>query len=450
MEPEYDVVVIGGGFAGATAARECATRGLRTLVVEARDRLGGRTWTNRLSSGEVVELGGTYVHWLQPHVWSEITRYGLSEDLVEGAEPPDWALVPTASEHQWRSFSEFAQWEKVLLERLFEPSRTALPRAYDPLFARAEVGQFDSMTIRDRLDQLDLSNDENDYLCGLFSAESSCIAEEGSFLSLMRWWAVSGHSYDAMQEAVYGYKLRSGMERLLRAIISDGGAQVRLGTPVERVETTEEAVLVTTGDGVTASGAAAVVATPAGIWPRIDFRPALSPDRIAAAQEGLQAPRGSKIIAVLRGEPRRIYVQPRSGHPIAFMWTSHLRSPEEQVAVIFGSHWMDNPDDPEEVAAAVRDLLPGVEIVESMAGTYLEGDRFTNGAWPFLKPGQLTKLEPHVTFSRPEGRIAFATADIAPGWCGFIDGAIESGLHAARTVRKILQDARVPGGAFVP
>jgi len=43
MPERYDVIVVGGGFAGVTAARECALQGRRTLLLEARDRLGGRT-----------------------------------------------------------------------------------------------------------------------------------------------------------------------------------------------------------------------------------------------------------------------------------------------------------------------------------------------------------------------------------------------------------------------
>ena len=42
---DYDVVIIGGGFAGATVARELRHKGLGVLLLEARDRLGGRTWT---------------------------------------------------------------------------------------------------------------------------------------------------------------------------------------------------------------------------------------------------------------------------------------------------------------------------------------------------------------------------------------------------------------------
>ncbi|WP_255483205.1 MULTISPECIES: FAD-dependent oxidoreductase [unclassified Synechococcus] len=78
-----DVVVIGGGFAGVTAARDLRKRGLNVLVLEARDRLGGRTWsTDR--NGFHVELGGTWIHWTQPFVWAEKERYCLEIQETPG------------------------------------------------------------------------------------------------------------------------------------------------------------------------------------------------------------------------------------------------------------------------------------------------------------------------------------------------------------------------------
>ena len=58
----YDAVVVGAGFAGLIAARDLAKSGSSVLVVEARDRIGGRTWTAQVF-GEEFEMGGTWVHW---------------------------------------------------------------------------------------------------------------------------------------------------------------------------------------------------------------------------------------------------------------------------------------------------------------------------------------------------------------------------------------------------
>ena len=78
MEKKH-VIVVGAGFAGLTAARELQTAGIEYHIVEARDRIGGRAWTDdRL--GRPLEIGATWVHWHQPHVWSEITRYG--QDII--------------------------------------------------------------------------------------------------------------------------------------------------------------------------------------------------------------------------------------------------------------------------------------------------------------------------------------------------------------------------------
>jgi len=61
MNESADVVVIGAGVAGLTAARLLAEAGLRVLILEARDRIGGRVWTTHSSDGEPIELGAEFI-----------------------------------------------------------------------------------------------------------------------------------------------------------------------------------------------------------------------------------------------------------------------------------------------------------------------------------------------------------------------------------------------------
>ena len=119
----HDVIVVGGGFAGVTAAREAALRGRSVLLLEARERLGGRTWSSQWQ-GWPVEYGGTWVHWHQPHTWSEITRAGLGVTVSGGAEVAGWYV---GSERRSGSIEERDEIARRGWDRFVEGVREALP-----------------------------------------------------------------------------------------------------------------------------------------------------------------------------------------------------------------------------------------------------------------------------------------------------------------------------------
>lgn len=81
----FDVVVVGAGFSGLQAACSAQQTGLSVVVVEARDRVGGKSWSIPLSNGRgVADLGAAWVNdTLQPRIWSYIKRFGLADRVVE-------------------------------------------------------------------------------------------------------------------------------------------------------------------------------------------------------------------------------------------------------------------------------------------------------------------------------------------------------------------------------
>ena len=111
-----DVVVVGAGLAGLTAARTLARRGRSVLVVEARDRVGGRVLNKRLGGGVVTERGGTFVGATQDELLALAKQYGIgtfptydtgenvyyragqrlqwADTEVTGSAPPDAEILP--------------------------------------------------------------------------------------------------------------------------------------------------------------------------------------------------------------------------------------------------------------------------------------------------------------------------------------------------------------------
>ena len=136
-------IVIGGGFAGVTAARETSLRGLNTLLLEARPRLGGRTLTLSLA-GHDLDLGGTWIGWSQPHVWAEMMRYDLdiAESAGAGAVRGVWMENGRRIEDDYGCFAELFD---SAASKFFEPAREAFPRPFDPMHVK-HTNKLDSVT----------------------------------------------------------------------------------------------------------------------------------------------------------------------------------------------------------------------------------------------------------------------------------------------------------------
>jgi monoamine oxidase len=85
---DFDVVVIGAGAAGVAAGKRLRTTKLKTLTIEARNRLGGRAWTVPTAIGKPVDLGCEWLHSADINPWSDIAEdLGFALDKT----PPDWA-----------------------------------------------------------------------------------------------------------------------------------------------------------------------------------------------------------------------------------------------------------------------------------------------------------------------------------------------------------------------
>lgn len=458
----YDVIVVGGGFAGVTAARELTQRGFRTLIVEARHRLGGRTFTAQVGDAH-VDLGGTWIHWTQPFVWAEAMRYGLPLVETPGALPErvlwwDGSAVKEAGLGEALALAgaalcasgetpdaplrtlEALALAGSLASEFHAPALRAFPRPFDPLAADTWK-PFDALSVRDRLDAMDLSADRRGLLEGLLGSACCGPFAEAGFVEMLRWWALSGGDFQRYGDSVARYSLRDGTVSLLEAILADGRPDVRLGTPVAGISQGPDGVRVTSTAGEEFLGRAAIAALPLNLLGSIAFTPALHPEKRAASRER-HSGAGIKLYARVRGDVPRLAAFAPESEPLSMIFTAESGE-EGGTLIAFGTDPRQiDAHSTTEVQAALTRFLPGVTVRDSWAHDW-HLDPYALGTWCILRPGQMTRYLARLR--EPEGLVHFAGGDIALGWRGFIDGAIESGSCAAKAVAEML----TPGASAV-
>jgi len=419
---DFDVIVVGGGFAGVTAAREAALRGRRVLVLEARDRLGGRTWSATWD-GLAIEYGGAWVHWHQPHTWSEITRAGLKVELSRDAEIAAWYVGDE------RRAGTIAQRDAIAArgwDAFVEGVEQALPNPHDPLSAIGALAPFDRLTIAQRLDQLALADEERAVLEAELESLAHAPLDDAGAVSVLRWHALSGYSLALTQYTGGRVTLAAGTGALLGAIASAAPFETVLETPVAAVAQAPGGVEVHARNGDLWSARRVVVAVPLNALGAISFEPGLPEPKRAGIELG-QSSRGVKLFLRTRGEPAlQNAIRPR--HPFGYLDTETLLDDGTQVMIGFGID--ARACDPADLAAVRRQLdeiIPGYELLDATAHDWL-ADEFARGTWAIHRPGWYEHH--HAQMRTPEGRVLLAGSDLANGWSGFIDGAIESGLRA--------------------
>jgi pseudooxynicotine oxidase len=418
----HDVVVIGGGFAGVTAAREAALRGRSVLLLEARDRLGGRTWTSEWG-GAPIEYGGAWVHWHQPHTWSEITRAGLEVSLSDNAEVAGWYVDGR------RRNATIAERDAIARrgwDRFVDGVRTALPRPHDPLFAIDELAGFDRLTIAQRLERLELCDEEREVLTAELESLAHAPLSDAGAVSVLRWHALSGYSLELTQFTGGRVTITGGTRALLDSIATAAPFEYRLGQSAAGIAQRNGRVEVQTRDGAGFLARAVVVAVPINALPAIEFTPSLSEPKLRAISQG-QASRGIKIFIHARGQPAW-QNSIRAGHPFGYLGTEVMFEDETQLLIGFGvDAELCDAGDLRGVQRQLDEILPGYQALDATAHDWL-ADEHSRGTWAIHRPGWYEHH--HAAMQTVERRVILAGSDIANGWAGFIDGAIESGLRA--------------------
>lgn len=422
------IIVIGAGFAGITAAREVALRGFNPVVLEARDRVGGRTWSVRRGS-RVLELGGTWVHWWQPHVFAELQRYGLE---LSASQTPAAAVWLAEDRRYTGTFDEVLSGLGRAADRFWHGlSASDLVHSVDwPGADDADA----TAVVADRLAATPLNAEQRALVEALLSTCASGPPERTSLRTMLRWWTLAGSSIDGLFATTGTYKIRSGTGALIRAMMCDGNLDVRLNTRVVTVVRDGGEVRVLTHSGEEIAGSAVISTPPINALEAISFQPALSSVKVEAL-DNRHTGGGFKAILRVRGVGEPSIGFAGAGHLISNIQTEYTEGADEQLMVAFGPEaGTDGLPSEQMLASAVRDYFPGATVVD-VIGHPWTADEPSQGTWTVLPP---SRSELVARLMQSEGRLIFAGDATSPGWNGFIDGAIASGLRAAREAAELL------------
>ncbi len=436
MITETDVIVIGGGIGGAIAARELQHRGVRTVLLEARDRLGGRAYTP-IVNGERTDLGGQNVHWSEPFIWAEIGRYRL--DVTPTPAFETYAVREGERTYRYTAREGFAQMVSGL-SAFAGDFPSAFPQPYRPTLRPELVARFDGLSIEDRLSQLDVSVDEARWLRPYFGMISGGTPAEGSaaWIAFLTAWA---GGVPEMLRTRSGFRVVGGVQSLVERIVADSGADVRFDSAVTSVRDEGDRVVVTDSTGAQYVADVAIVATPGNVLPTIDFPTGLSDAKLATSRAGTQTPNAFvKLFALIEGPVDSLYLQryDYENHPLIHVRRDLVREDGLTQVVAFSVDPTLDHSDARAVAALFSELIDvPVERINDVVAYDWVGDPYSRGGTAFVRPGRYGILDDILA---PEGRVVLAVSDFQYG--GY-NAAVERGYVAASDAMRIRATAPV-------
>jgi monoamine oxidase len=452
------VIILGAGMAGLVAGYELARRGFRPVIVEARQRIGGRVYTIRdLAPGLYAEAGAMRIPRIHELTLGYCKAFGLElRGCVSGNPralihvgghrmtagearlrfPAD--LFPLARHEVGRSNDELWNDSTDEARALYERHGAA---AFDRLAAK-----LDAYSIRGFLKAEGWSEGAIDRYGVLTVAESTL---NTGILQELR--EVLGGAYTDTQEIV------GGMDLLPMAFYERLKDGIHLGTEVLALEQDETSVTVHARTGAqrrTFHGDYVLCTLPFSVLRGIETKPAFSAGKQKAIRQ-LHYDAATKIFF----QVRRPFWETTDGiHggttvtdlPVRrIVYPNQPSHPRERTMLLASYTWGQDalrwsamtPDQRIEKALGdVARIHPEVvdEFESGISYSWYQ-DPYAMGGYALFEPDQRTTLGADIR--RPEGRVHFA-GEHCSSWPAWVEGAVESGLHAAEVLAATDQGGR--------
>ncbi|HEV2373695.1 MAG TPA: flavin monoamine oxidase family protein [Streptosporangiaceae bacterium] len=446
---EADVIVVGAGLAGLTAARELQRAGHSVLVLEARDRVGGRVLNHVVADGLTVDVGGQFVGPAQRHALGLAAELGVATCpvftqgltvLETGGRRYGYRSIPRVNPVQLADAGQAI----LTLDRMAR--RVPVQAPWEAAGAAAAdtrtLADWARRHVRTRLGRFAVDSFSQGVL--------ACEPGEVSLLHVLFYLRSAGGFRQLTETAGAAQQDRfSGGSQLIaiRAAHQLGPGSVRLGVPVSRIEQRPSRVTAHAA-GLAATGRRAVVAVPPALAGRICYDPPLPADRDQLTQA---APMGSviKCLAVYDTAFWRdagYNGQATSDGPGARV-TFDTGPPAGSPGVLLGfvtaaeARRLARADPAQRRAEVLASFGRYFGPAAARPSAYVEhdwtADPWTRGCYgAHFPPGTWTQFG--AALRRSSGLLHWAGTETATDWSGYMDGAVQSGKRAASEVAQAL------------
>ncbi|GAA6020298.1 hypothetical protein JCM10207_003217 [Rhodosporidiobolus poonsookiae] len=428
----FDVIVIGAGYAGLTAARDLTLAGKSVLLVEGRDRIGGRTWTSQVE-GERFEMGGTWIHQTMGYVWREVQRYGLDRRLkyTPNEDFPDYAFNKTV--FNGTTLVEPVQPNFEMLESAFKRfvdvdgklNATIMPLptqvTHGPQVNEDLVRHYDQYSIADRIAEVRAKNicseRELAYLIPWIVLSWGNEPSKCSLLELIKWARLGENSFGYLSSKLWFWKFADGQSHFARCLFEEARSSDNLSysfeTLVSKITDRHGHVEVATNKG-TWKASKVICTIPITVAAKVQFEPPLSKLRqeaFAVKHVG----QGHKIASIFdksafRSGVWNVYDE-RNPPKLAAAFGDQLFENGNTSVVAFGAansvHELPSQD-PTRIKRWMTAIDP--EFEEHYKGSIWHewiSDELSEGHWCMSGPGWYTTYLREL--QKPHGNVEFAS-----------------------------------------